>query len=87
MIRAFVFALDPTDAQADAMRSHCGAQRLAFNWCLARVLANWSQRRAEESYGLAPDELTPWISAPAYSLRKAWNAGQRRGGPVVGGEQ
>ncbi|WP_218717524.1 RNA-guided endonuclease TnpB family protein [Nocardia sp. MH4] len=74
MIRAFVFALDPTDAQADAMRSHCGAQRLAFNWCLARVLANWSQRRAEESYGLAPDALTPWISASAYSLRKAWNA-------------
>ncbi len=30
MIRAYLFALDPTDAQTEALRSHCGAQRYAF---------------------------------------------------------
>ena len=56
------------------MRSHCGAQRVAYNWCLARVWANWAQRAAEQTYGLTGDQLTPWINTSAYSLRKAWNA-------------
>ncbi len=74
MIRAYLFALDPTETQAEVFRSHCGAQRVAYNWCLARVLANWSQRAAEQSYGLTGEQLTPWITTSAYSLRKAWNA-------------
>ncbi len=74
MIRAYQFALEATDVQVEQFRSHCGAQRYAYNWCLAAVLANWSQRRAEQSYGLIGDELTPWINTSAYSLRKAWNA-------------
>lgn len=74
MIRAYLFALDPTDQQAEAMRSHCGAQRVAYNWCLAQVRANWAQRAAEQTYGLTGDQLTPWINTSAYSLRKAWNA-------------
>lgn len=74
MIRAYLFALDPTDAQVEAMRSHCGAARVAYNWCLARVRANWDQRAAEQTYGLTEDELTPWINTSAYGLRKAWNA-------------
>ncbi len=47
MIRAYLFALDPTPAQDQAFRSHCGAQRVAYNWALARVRANWAQRAAE----------------------------------------
>lgn len=74
MIRPFVFVLDPTPVQVEAMRSHCGASRVAYNWCLARVRANWDQRRAEESYGVPAGERTPWIETSAYSLRKAWNA-------------
>ena len=74
MIRAYLFALDPTDAQIGAMRSHCGAARVAYNWCLAQVRANWAQRRAEQSYGIPEHERTPWTSTSAYSLRKAWNA-------------
>ncbi|MGH4002297.1 MAG: IS607 family element RNA-guided endonuclease TnpB [Pseudonocardiaceae bacterium] len=73
MIRAFLFALDPTDEQVAQFRSHCGAQRVAYNWCLARVKANWAQRAAEQTYGLSGDELTPWINTSAYSLRRAWN--------------
>jgi len=36
VIRAFLFALDPTDAQAEAFRSHCGGQRFAYNCCPLR---------------------------------------------------
>ena len=73
MIRAYLFALDPTDAQEQAFRSHCGAQRVAYNGALARVRANWAQRAAEQTYGLTGDRLTPWINTSAYGLRKAWN--------------
>ena len=81
MIRAYLFALDPTEAQVEAMRSHCGAARVAYNWCLARVLANWAQRVAEESYGIAEHERTPWINTSAYSLRKAWNVAKHEVAP------
>ncbi len=81
MIRACLFALDPTDTQVEAFRSHCGAQRLTYNWCLARVRANWEQRVAEETYGLFGDQLTPWISDSSYSLRKAWNKAKAQVAP------
>ncbi len=73
MIRAYLYALDPTEAQVRAMRSHCGAARVAYNWCLAQVRANWAQRAAEATYGIAERERTPWINTSGYSLRKAWN--------------
>lgn len=81
MLRAYLFALDPTEQQADAIRSHCGAARVAYNWCLAQVTANWEQRRAEESYGVPEAERTPWINTSAYSLRKAWNAAKHEVAP------
>jgi putative transposase len=69
-----LFALDPTAAQEQAFRSHCGATRVAYNWCRARVRANWAQRAAEQTYGLSGDQLTPLVDTSAYGLRKAWNA-------------
>jgi putative transposase len=81
VIRAYLFALDPTPAQAEAMRSHCGAARVAFNWCLAQVKANWTQRAAEASYGIPEDQRTPWIDTSAYGLRKAWNAAKHEVAP------
>jgi len=71
---AYRFALDPTPRQERALRSHAGAARVAFNWGLARVKANLSQREAEKSYGITGDDLTPSISWSLYSLRKDWNA-------------
>ncbi|MDQ2875073.1 MAG: IS607 family element RNA-guided endonuclease TnpB [Actinomycetota bacterium] len=71
---AYRYALDPTPAQERALRSHAGAARVAFNWGLARVKANLSQRDAERSYGIADADLTPGISWSLYSLRKDWNA-------------
>ncbi len=81
MIRAYLFALDPTDAQVGQFRSHCGAQRVAYNWVLARVRANWEQRAAEQTYGLTGDQLTPWVDTCAYGLRMAWNAVKREVAP------
>ena len=71
---AYRFALDPTPRQARVLRSHAGAARVAFNWGLARVKANLSQREAEKSYGITGGDLTPSLSWTLYSLRKDWNA-------------
>jgi putative transposase len=73
VIRAFVYVLDPTPEQVEALRSHCGAQRFAYNWALSQVKANLDQRAAERSYGVPEAELTPAMSWSAYSLRKHWN--------------
>jgi putative transposase len=73
VIRAFVYVLDPTPGQIEALRSHCGAQRFAYNWALSQVKANLDQRTAERSYGVPDAELTPSMSWSAYSLRKHWN--------------
>ena len=71
---AYRYALDSAPAQERALRSHAGAARVAFNWGLARVKANLSQREAERSYGIGEADLTPGISWSLYSLRKDWNA-------------
>ncbi|MEU6267575.1 IS607 family element RNA-guided endonuclease TnpB [Saccharopolyspora shandongensis] len=73
VLQAYRFALDPNPGQESALRSHCGAQRFAFNWGLGRIKANRDQRKAETSYGVVGDELTPSVSWSAYSLRKDWN--------------
>ncbi|MGQ0777043.1 MAG: helix-turn-helix domain-containing protein [Pseudonocardiales bacterium] len=56
---AYRFALDPTPTQQRALLSHAGASRVAYNWALALVKANISQRAAEKTYGLSGDQLTP----------------------------
>jgi Helix-turn-helix domain len=73
VMQAYRFALDPSPDQEIALRSHCGAQRFAYNWALARIKANLSQRKAEASYGLEGYEITPPLDWSAYSLRKDWN--------------
>lgn len=73
ILRAYRYALDPTPAQEAALRSHCGAQRRAFNWGLALVKANLDQRSAERTYDIAENELTPPLDWSAYALRKRWN--------------
>lgn len=76
VIQAYRFALDPTAGQHSALRSHCGAQRYAFNWGLARIRVNLDQRAAEKTYDIPEDQLTPPVSWSAYSLRKGWNQGK-----------
>lgn len=80
-VQAYQFALEPTDAEADMLRSHCGAQRKAYNWGLAWVKANLAQRAAERSYGIPEDQLTPSLNWSAFSLRKDWNAAKHEVAP------
>lgn len=84
VIQAYRFALDPTPAQEDELRSHCGAQRFVYNWGLGRVKAVIDQREAEASYDVPADELTPSISWSAYSLRKDWNQAKNNVAPWWG---
>lgn len=72
--RAFVFTLDPTDAQEQAFESHCGGSRFAYNHMLAKVKANLDQRAAEKTYGIADADLTPSMSWSAISLNNTFNA-------------
>ncbi|WGD41111.1 IS607 family element RNA-guided endonuclease TnpB [Streptomyces cathayae] len=72
-VQAFRFALDPNVTQDAALRSHCGAARAAYNWAVGWVEASWWQRRAEESYGVAEEQLTKWRPWSLPVLRKAFN--------------
>jgi putative transposase len=74
VVQAYRFALDPSPAQQVALWSHCGAQRFAFNWGLARVKANLVKREAERSCGVREELLTQAVSWSAWSMRKEFNA-------------
>ena len=73
VLRSYRFALDPNPVQEQQLRSHCGAQRFAYNWGLRLVKANLDQREAERSYGISESDLTPAVSWSAYGMRKLWN--------------
>ncbi|MFE1595551.1 IS607 family element RNA-guided endonuclease TnpB [Nocardia sp. NPDC058705] len=81
VVRAYVFALDPTPTQQDMLQSHCGAQRFAYNWGLAMVRAILAQREAERSYGVPTEDLTPHVGWSAYELRKRWNEAKSAAAP------
>jgi IS605 OrfB family transposase len=70
--QAYKFALDPTQRQAGALWSHCGAQRFAYNWGLDLVMRRLDQRAA----GL--DVEVPW-TLPA--LRREWNREKYQAAP------
>lgn len=78
MIRAYLYALDPTPDQERAFRSHCGAQRYAYNFGIELARRIRAQRAAEYTYGLRGAELTP---CSAYDLRKAWNQAKHERAP------
>ena len=60
---AYRFALDPSPAQARALRSHAGAARFAWNWGLARC----KERYAAERRWYSAAELThPGVSGGRY---------------------
>jgi putative transposase len=71
--QGYQIALDPTPTQAEALMSHAGGARFAYNTMLAAVRANLDQRTAERSYGIAEDDLTPAMSWSFQSLRNDWN--------------
>ena len=62
------FALDPSPAQARALRSHAGAARFAWNWGLARCKQRYAAERR-------------WYSAA--DLHRLWNAA-KKADPALG---
>jgi putative transposase len=81
VIQAYRFALDPTPRQVRDLLRHAGAARLAYNWGLARVKANLSQRAAERSYGIGEADLTPPVGWSLYAMRKDWNQAKAQVAP------
>ncbi|HEX7163112.1 MAG TPA: IS607 family element RNA-guided endonuclease TnpB [Trebonia sp.] len=65
---AYRFALDPSPAQARALRSHAGAARFAWNWGLHQCRQRYAAERR-------------WYSAA--DLHKRWNAA-KRADPALG---
>ena len=57
--QAYLFALDPTQAQAATLASHAGARRYAFNWAHAMIAAAADARQAQKDAGLEPDIAIP----------------------------
>jgi putative transposase len=87
---AFRFALDPTREQHERLLAHAGAARFAFNHHLGRVKANLDQRRAEASYGIAPENLTPclsWSKVSFINEFNAWKTGRLPSSPTWVDEQ
>jgi putative transposase len=72
MTQAFRFALDPTSRQREALASHCGAARFAYNWGLALVKQRLDARQTD------PSVQVPW-SLPA--LRRDWNRAKQEVAP------
>ncbi|MGH3378016.1 MAG: IS607 family element RNA-guided endonuclease TnpB [Actinoallomurus sp.] len=79
--QAYRFALDPTPRQVRDLLRHAGAARVAYNWGLARIKANLSQRKAERSYGIADADLTPVLGWSLYAMRKDWNQAKEHVAP------
>lgn len=72
VIQAYRFALDPSPGQEQALRSHAGAARFAWNWALARCRERY---RAERR----------WYSA--IELHRLWNQAKRSDPALVWWEQ
>jgi putative transposase len=49
--QAYVYAIDPTPAQANLLRSHIGGSRFVYNTLLGLVKANWDENRKRKDAG------------------------------------
>jgi putative transposase len=72
--RAVVVPLDPTPAQAQLLRSYCGASRFAYNWAIASVKENLETRSLERTSGIDEAQLTKSLNWSAFTLTPLWNA-------------
>jgi putative transposase len=72
VVQAYRFALDPTPRQQEALASHCGAARFAFNWGLALVKERIDARQADKVADI------PWTLS---ALRREWNYAKSEAAP------
>ena len=73
---------DVWDVWAQQLLWAAGARRFAYNWALARVVANHAQWKAEESYGVGKSDRTRPFSF--FELVKQWDATKREQAPWFG---
>jgi putative transposase len=73
-MRAVLVPLDPTPAQAQLLRSYCGASRFAYNWAVARIKENLEIRIEERRAGTKEAELTKALPWSAWSMTTLWNS-------------
>ena len=83
VLQAYSFALDPDDAQSNALRSHFGARRFAYNWAVERMKGDLEAYRES---GLKSDP--PSLAG----MRRRWNRVKgevtlKRGKPCAEGEK
>jgi putative transposase len=72
--RAVVVPLDPTPAQAQLLRSYCGASRFAYNWAIAMAKENLETRSMERTSGTNEAQLTKSFNWSPFILTPLWNA-------------
>jgi putative transposase len=72
--RGVLVPLDPTPAQAQLLRSYCGASRFAYNWAVAIVKENLDTRAEERQAGVEEAELTKPLSWSSWSMTPLWNS-------------
>src|ERR1017187_8082982 len=73
-MRAVMVPLDPTPAQAQLLRSYCGASRFAYNWTVAIAKQNLVTREEERRAGIDEANLTKALSWSPYSMSPLWNS-------------
>lgn len=72
-MQGFRVELDPTPEQRVLLGRHAGLSRMVENFCLDKIRYAFAQRKAEESYGVPKEQLTP-VPWSAISLEKLWRA-------------
>src|ERR1035437_9287529 len=74
--RAVLVPLDPSPAQAQLLRSYCGASRFAYNWAVAVAKENKETRRKERRAGIEEADLTKSLDWSSWSMTPMWNSVQ-----------
>jgi putative transposase len=86
VIRAYVYAIDPTPGQISTLRSHVGGSRFAYNALLGLVKENWDENRAKKDAGVevANDD---YIDTGHFGLLYLWAAHRDELAPWWGRER
>ncbi|HEY5092747.1 MAG TPA: RNA-guided endonuclease TnpB family protein [Acidimicrobiales bacterium] len=69
--QAYRFAIDPSPVQANALRSHIGGTRFAYNALLGLVKVNWDENHAKKVVGIDVTSAD-YLGTRHLDLQKLW---------------
>ncbi|GAC1580456.1 MAG: IS607 family element RNA-guided endonuclease TnpB [Candidatus Dormibacteria bacterium] len=72
--QAYRFALEPGRLQRQALASHVGARRFAYNWALQEVKTSLAAREQEIAQTGKPVTEVAWSQ---FAMRRQWNAAKQ----------